>query len=333
VADAPVRIMEYDTAWPVGFAEQRDQLDMSLRPWLCGAIQHVGSTAVPDLAAKPIIDIAAPVRSLVEAHCAISVLERAGWLYWPSDPNASWRLWFLRPRPENRTHHLYLIQHDDQHLRELTAFRDRLRIDEPARKRYAALKRSLALEFRTDRDAYTAAKTSFVVRLLRQAGIEPKPRPVVAIGDQMEVSTAAEDVGDDAAVRRLLASATGGDQHRVDEAIRRYRDDPNAELLVAISGNEAVGLIGYTVRAEAAEVELLHVATAAHARRSGVGRRLLAEVRRTAPAELPVVAETDDDAVFFYRAMGFTVTPLGEKYPGVRRYRVKLGDVERNRLT
>jgi GNAT superfamily N-acetyltransferase len=136
-----------------------------------------------------------------------------------------------------------------------------------------------------------------VVRLLRQAGIEPEPRPVVAIGDQIKVSTAAEDVGDDAAIRRLLAFATGGDQHRVDEAIRRYCNDPNAKLLVAISGNEAVGLTGYTVTAGAAEVELLHVATAPHARRSGVGRRLLAEVRRTAPAELPVVAETDDDAV------------------------------------
>jgi GrpB-like predicted nucleotidyltransferase (UPF0157 family) len=108
VGDAPVRIVEYDTAWPVRFAEQQDQLDVSLRPWLYGAIQHVGSTAVPDLAAKPVIDIAAPVKSLVEAHRAIPVLERAGWLYWPSDPKGSWRLWFLRPRPESRTHHLYL---------------------------------------------------------------------------------------------------------------------------------------------------------------------------------------------------------------------------------
>jgi GrpB-like predicted nucleotidyltransferase (UPF0157 family) len=81
-------------------AEQRAQLETILEPWLHGPIQHVGSTAVPGLAAKPIVDIAAPIRSLVEARHAIPVLERAGWLYWPSDPISSWRLWFLRPQPE-----------------------------------------------------------------------------------------------------------------------------------------------------------------------------------------------------------------------------------------
>jgi ribosomal protein S18 acetylase RimI-like enzyme len=143
------------------------------------------------------------------------------------------------------------------------------------------------------------------------------------------VLTAAKDIGDDAVLRGLLAYATGGGQRRINEAVRRYRDDPNAQLLVAILANEAVGLTGYRVAADGAEVELLHVATAPHVRRTGVGRRLLAEVRRAAPAELPGVAETDEDAVHFYRATGFTVTSLGEKYPGVQRYRVKLGGIER----
>jgi ribosomal protein S18 acetylase RimI-like enzyme len=227
-----------------------------------------------------------------------------------------------------RTHHLYLIQHDDPHLRELIAFRDRLRTDGSARERYAELKHVLAQEYRTERDAYTAAKTSFVVKLLRQAGIEPEPRPNVAVGDRIQVLPAARDIGHDAAVRRQLALATGGGQDRVDEAVRRYRDDPNAQLLVAMLANETVGLAGYTVATDAAEVELLHVATASHVRRSGVGRRLLAEVRRAAPSGLPVVAETDDAAVLFYSAVGFTVTSLGEKYPGVQRYRVKLGGPE-----
>jgi GrpB-like predicted nucleotidyltransferase (UPF0157 family)/GNAT superfamily N-acetyltransferase len=329
VGDAPARIVEYDTAWPGRFDAQRDQLEVSLRPWLCGSIQHVGSTAVPNLAAKPIIDIAAPVRSLVEAHRAIPVLERAGWLYWPSDPNGSWRLWFLHPRPEARTHHLYLIQHDDQHLRELTVFRDRLYTDEPARMQYAELKQLLAQEYRTDRDAYTAAKTSFVFKLLRESGIEPEPRPGAESRYQIKVLRAANDISEDAVLRGLLAYATGGGRHRINDAVRRYRDDPNTKLLVAILANEAVGLTGFRLAADAAEVELLHVATAPHVRRTGVGSRLLAEVRRAAPPELPVVAETDEDAVYFYRATGFTVTSLGEKYPGVQRYRVELGGMER----
>jgi GrpB-like predicted nucleotidyltransferase (UPF0157 family) len=119
-----VHVTNYNSAWPGMFAEQRDQLETSLQPWLSGRVEHVGSTAVPGLAAKPIVDIAAPIRSLVEARRAIPLLERSGWLYWPSDPNSSWRLWFLRPQRESRTHHLYLIQHDDPHLQELTAFRD-----------------------------------------------------------------------------------------------------------------------------------------------------------------------------------------------------------------
>lgn len=265
-----MQIMQYDHAWPGEFEKLRNQLAVSLQPWLQGPTQHVGSTAVPGLAAKPIIDMAAPVRSIVQAHHAIPVLELAGWMSWPSDPNRSWRLWFLRPRPEARTHHLYLIQHDDPHLRELTAFRDRLRTDASACDQYAHLKQLLAQRYSVDRDAYTAAKTNFVVTLLRQAGIEPQPRPDIAVADRIPVLPATKDLGDDAAAQRLLALVTGGGQDRVDEALRRYRDDPNAQLLVAMYANETVGLAGYRVATDAAEIELLHLATASHVRRRGV---------------------------------------------------------------
>jgi GrpB-like predicted nucleotidyltransferase (UPF0157 family)/GNAT superfamily N-acetyltransferase len=322
VGDAPVQVEQYNAAWPGRFAAQRTQLEIILQPWLAAPVEHVGSTAVPGLAAKPIVDIAAPVRSLVEARQALPVLERAGWLFWPSDPNSSWRLWFLSPRPESRTHHLYLIQHADPHLSELIAFRDRLRRDPLARDSYADLKQQLAQQYREDRDGYTAAKSSFVAELLQQSGIDMKPRPRPTGADQIKVLTAPSDVADDLAVRRLLALAAGGGQLRVDEAVRLYRDDPSAKLFVATLASETVGLAGY--RTGGGMVVLLHVATAPHVRRKGVGRRLLAEVRRTAPPELPVVAETDHDAVHFYEAIGFTASSLGEKYAGVERFRVEL---------
>jgi GrpB-like predicted nucleotidyltransferase (UPF0157 family) len=172
----PVQINDYDPTWPEKFAEQRDELAISLRPWLFRPIEHVGSTAVAGLPAKPIIDIAAPVTSLAEAHQALPILEQAGWRHWPSDPSSSWRLWFLYPRPEARTHHLYLIEHDDPHLRELVAFRDRLRADALSREHYAELKQRLAQAHRNDREAYTAAKAHFVARLLRQTSIEMLPQ-------------------------------------------------------------------------------------------------------------------------------------------------------------
>jgi GrpB-like predicted nucleotidyltransferase (UPF0157 family) len=78
-------------------------------------VEHVGSTAVSGLAATPVVDIAAPVYSLTDAHDARAGLEQDGWRYWSADPNRSWRLWFLLPRPEARTHHLYPIKHDDPH--------------------------------------------------------------------------------------------------------------------------------------------------------------------------------------------------------------------------
>lgn len=174
-----VQITDYDPMWPELFTAQRDRLTVDLRPWLCRPIEHVGSTAAPELAAKPIIDMAAPVTSLSDARRALPVLGRTGWLHWPSDPNSAWRLWFLRPRPQTRTHHLYLIEHDDPHLLELIAFRDQLRTDRRLREEYAALKRALAQGYRDHREAYTAAKRGFVAKALREKGIELLPRPVI----------------------------------------------------------------------------------------------------------------------------------------------------------
>jgi GrpB-like predicted nucleotidyltransferase (UPF0157 family) len=172
----PVNIVEYDPGWQDEFAEQRDRLAIILGGWLAEPIEHVGSTAVPGLASKPIVDILAPVTSLVEARAAVSILNEDGWRHWPTDPNRSWRLWFLRPRPDVRTHHLYLIQHDDPHVRELRAFRDVLCADDGLRDEYETLKRNLANVFHDEREAYTAAKARFIESRLRQSGIEPQGR-------------------------------------------------------------------------------------------------------------------------------------------------------------
>src|SRR5689334_10000058 len=173
----PVEVVDYDPAWQQSFADQRDRLTIRLTEWLAEPVEHVGSTAVPGLASKPIVDILAPVTSLIDAHAAVPLLEEDGSRHWTSDPNSSWRLWFLRPRPEARTHHLYLIQYDDPHTAELRAFRDVLGADDALRDGYEALKRSLGKEFRDDREAYTTAKARFVEDALRRRGIVPLRRP------------------------------------------------------------------------------------------------------------------------------------------------------------
>ncbi len=180
MSDEPITLVNYDPAWPDRFAPQAARLNALLQPWLAGPVEHVGSTAVPGLRAKPIIDILAPVVAFDQAQVALPDLKADGWLHWPDDPNRDYRMWFLRPRPEARTHHLHVMQHDHPAARAELVFRDALRRDPALRTAYAALKERLAVAFRTDRDAYTDAKSEFINEVLRAAGADAACRKPLA---------------------------------------------------------------------------------------------------------------------------------------------------------
>jgi GrpB-like predicted nucleotidyltransferase (UPF0157 family) len=179
VSDEPVVLVDYDPAWPDRFREQAARLTELLRPWLAAPVEHVGSTAVPGLRAKPVVDILAPVVSLACAQAAIAELTADGWLFWPDDPNRDYRLWFLRPKPEARTHHLHVIEHDHSAAHAERAFRDALCADPALKKAYAALKDRLAVQHRADRDAYTDAKGDFIRSVLHAAGADATLRKSV----------------------------------------------------------------------------------------------------------------------------------------------------------
>ncbi len=176
MADAPVFIAQYDPAWLARFDAESDRVAAVLEPWLAGPVEHIGSTSVPGLPAKPVVDMLAPVRSLSRAQDAVPPLQADGWVFWPEDPGRHYRLWFLRPSAETRTHHLHVIEHGDPHARALIAFRDALRADPELRAEYAALKRQLAREHSGNRNAYTNAKAGFVARVVSAAGIDLQPR-------------------------------------------------------------------------------------------------------------------------------------------------------------
>ena len=171
--------MDHDPAWAARFAEQRTAVAEVLRPWLAGPVEHIGSTAVPGLRAKPVIDMLAPVVSLPGARAAVPMLAGAGWLFWPEDPCGHYRLWFLRPRPQARTHQLQVVEAGHAHARSLLAFRDALWADPALRDEYASLKERLAEQHRDSRNAYTNAKQAFVQRVLRQRGVTPPPRDLL----------------------------------------------------------------------------------------------------------------------------------------------------------
>jgi GrpB-like predicted nucleotidyltransferase (UPF0157 family) len=160
-----IEIIEYNAAWPAQFLAERDILQAALAKWLVGDIEHIGSTAVPGLAAKLVIDMMAPVASLEGSRGAIKAAESVGYCFYPYKPDEMH--WFCKPSPEVRTHHLHLVPLVSQTWVERLAFRDALRQNPVLAQEYTALKRRLAQDFASDREAYTDAKAPFILKALR----------------------------------------------------------------------------------------------------------------------------------------------------------------------
>ncbi len=162
--EQPVEIVAYDSTWSLKFEAERTLLERVLAPWLAAPVEHIGSTAVPTLSAKPIIDIMAPVRSLSASVAAIEAVAQAGYQYYPY--KADVMHWFCKPAPDRRTHHLHLVPYGSEQWNDRLAFRNALRESPKLASEYVELKRRLAREFRLDREAYTEGKTQFVNRVL-----------------------------------------------------------------------------------------------------------------------------------------------------------------------
>jgi GrpB-like predicted nucleotidyltransferase (UPF0157 family) len=166
VKDAPVKLEPYSGDWPALFAAEAAQLQAALAPWLVGVIEHIGSTAVPGLSAKPVIDIMAPVHSLAHAAPAIDALAALNYGYFPYKPTEM--LWFCKPSPAHRTHHLHLVPAASPLWQQRLAFRDALRRDAALASEYERLKVRLAAAHALDREAYTEGKTAFIHRVLQR---------------------------------------------------------------------------------------------------------------------------------------------------------------------
>lgn len=165
--EAPIEVVEYTPAWADMFSLEREVLARELKEWLVGVPEHIGSTAVPGLAAKPVIDIMAPVASLKASLPAIEAAGHIGYVFYPYQPEVMH--WFCKPSPSYRTHHLHLVPAGSQLWLDRVAFRDALRASEALRTEYQALKQSLAQFHREDREAYTSAKGPFIERMLQVA--------------------------------------------------------------------------------------------------------------------------------------------------------------------
>ncbi len=159
-----IEVVDYNPEWPAKFEAEKQKLESIVGRWICGTIEHVGSTSVIGLAAKPVIDIMVGVESLEKSKPAIEVLQQNGYCFYPYKPDIMH--WFCKPSPEVRTHHLHLVPYQSALWLERIQFRDHLRTHPETANEYAELKRQLATKSVNDRESYTQNKWPFIKRVL-----------------------------------------------------------------------------------------------------------------------------------------------------------------------
>jgi GrpB-like predicted nucleotidyltransferase (UPF0157 family) len=173
-----IEIVAYDIAWPASFAEEAAAIRCAL-----GAdalrIEHVGSTAVEGLSAKPVIDIQVSVQTLDEPHRFLAPLSGLGYVHVPLGAFDQVYPFFQKPATWPSTHHVHLCAAGSGEERNHLLFRDALRAHPNIAEAYVALKRELASRHRgttlQSREAYSLSKTAFVKGVLERAWLD-QPR-------------------------------------------------------------------------------------------------------------------------------------------------------------
>lgn len=174
VVQEEVAVVPYDPRWPRRFEEEKEHLLACLPRELIKRIEHFGSTAVPGLAAKPIVDMLVEVTSLEETRERIApILEAQGYDYFwrptRGDDIPPFYAWFIkRDAQGNRTHHIHMVEAQFEHWDRLL-FRDYLIARPEVARQYADLKLRLSEAHRDNRVEYTNAKTEFVLRVTAAA--------------------------------------------------------------------------------------------------------------------------------------------------------------------
>jgi GrpB-like predicted nucleotidyltransferase (UPF0157 family) len=162
-----VKLVPHSPEWKSLFAEEERVLRASIGTFVMD-IQHVGSTAVPGLEAKPIIDIAVAVQRLEDVEKCIEPLECLGYEY-RADEGHPRRFVFAKGDPSRRTHYVHMVEWNSDSWKRLLRFRDYLCQHKEAAREYANLKRELARKSQGNRDLYTPGKAEFIESVLTRA--------------------------------------------------------------------------------------------------------------------------------------------------------------------
>lgn len=157
-----VIIVPYDSNWKKLYEIEESEMVACIGEYIQD-IQHIGSTSVEGLAAKPVIDMMIGIRSLDDAKHCIPPLEAIGYEYVPEfEKDLPMRRYLRKSKSGIRTHHIHMVERSSDFWARHIAFRDILRSNTSIRDEYAALKYRLAKTYRDDREGYTDAKTDFI---------------------------------------------------------------------------------------------------------------------------------------------------------------------------
>jgi GrpB-like predicted nucleotidyltransferase (UPF0157 family) len=164
--NAAISIVDYDPQWPREYEAEKARLAAALAERIIH-IEHIGSTSIPGLAAKPIIDVLLAVPDFSNSEWYASSLRSLGYEFVPEA--SSTRHFFRKVKDGVRTHHVHIVPAATFWQRHELLFRDHLRAFPVLAAKYAAIKRNLADRLGHDREAYTEAKTPFIQRVVDEA--------------------------------------------------------------------------------------------------------------------------------------------------------------------
>lgn len=163
-----VKLKPYNPRWAIAFRTEERRLRRALGK-LVVDIQHIGSTAISGMAAKPIIDISVGVRTMGDAGRCIQPLRKLGYEWRRDFGGPHVQLLFVKGPEQKRTHYLHLMKYDGALWENDIFFRNYLRRHKRQAKAYANLKRRLAARFSSDRPSYTSAKAKFILGVIKKA--------------------------------------------------------------------------------------------------------------------------------------------------------------------
>jgi GrpB-like predicted nucleotidyltransferase (UPF0157 family) len=162
-----VKLSKYNPKWKTLF-EEESALIFSAAENFIADIQHIGSTAIPEIVAKPIIDILAAINSLSNIAKIIDPLKALGFIY-RGEQGIPDRHLFVKGEEDYRTHHLHVVEKEHSEWTKHILFRDYLRKHPQEAQKYSKLKQVLLKKYELDREKYTTGKSEFIEEIIKKA--------------------------------------------------------------------------------------------------------------------------------------------------------------------